>query len=125
MISWFAHRPAVAWAIAATLLLSGSVAFVRLPMATRPEVEIPRLQISTSWPGASPELLETYVTSPLEEAVQGVRGVDKVSSESRGDGSSQLTADLEPGTDITLTRLAILERIELLRKDFPAGVSSP
>ena len=124
MISWFAHRPAVAWAIAASLMLAGAVSFARLPIATRPQVEIPRLQVSTSWPGASPELLETYVTSPLEEATQGIRGVDKVSSESR-DGMSTLTVELEPTADITLTRLAILERIELLRKDFPAGVSSP
>src|ERR1043165_9183798 len=106
MISWFAHRPAVAWAIACALLLAGGVSFARLPMATRPQVEIPRLRVVTNWSGASPELLETYVTAPLEEAVQGIRGVDKVSSESRGDGTSDITIDLEPTADVTLTRLA-------------------
>lgn len=124
MISWFAHRPAVAWAIAASLLLAGGVSFARLPMASRPQVEIPRLQVSASWPGASPELIETYLSSPIEEAIQGVRGVDKVSSEST-DGSSALTVDLEPNADVTVTRLAILERLELLRKDLPAGVAPP
>lgn len=124
MISWFAHRPAVAWALSGALLLAGGVSFVRLPMSARPQVEVPRLQVSASWNGASPELIETYLTSPIEEAIQGVRGVAKVSSESR-DGQSSLTVELEPGTDVTLTRLAILERMELLRKEFPAGASAP
>ena len=124
VISWFAHRPAVAWAIAGALLLAGGVSFARLPMATKPQVEVPRLQVYSSWNGSSPELIETYITSPLEEAIQGIRGVAKVSSESR-DGECQLTVELEPNTDVTLTRLAILERIELLRKDLPAGASVP
>ncbi|MBW8773286.1 MAG: efflux RND transporter permease subunit, partial [Gemmatimonadetes bacterium] len=64
MITWFAHRPAVAWAIAGALLLAGGVSFARLPMATRPQVEVPRLQVSASWGGSSPELIETYLTSP-------------------------------------------------------------
>jgi hydrophobic/amphiphilic exporter-1 (mainly G- bacteria), HAE1 family len=124
MISWFAHRPAVAWAISGALLLAGAVSFARLPLATRPQVELPRLQVSASWPGASPELIETYLTSPIEEAIQGVRGVKKVSSTS-SDGQSSLQVELEAHTDVTLTRLAILERMELLRKEFPAGASSP
>ncbi|HTK55520.1 MAG TPA: efflux RND transporter permease subunit, partial [Gemmatimonadales bacterium] len=124
MISWFAHRPAVAWAIAGALLLAGGVSFARLPLATRPQAEVPRLDVSASWNGASPELMETYITSPLEEAIQGVRGVAKVSSNSY-DNRANLTVELEPATDVTLVRLAILERIELLRKELPAGAGVP
>jgi multidrug efflux pump subunit AcrB len=124
VISWFSHRPAVAWAISGALLLAGGVSFARLPLATRPQVEVPRLQVGATWRGASPELIETYITSPVEEAIQGVRGVAKVSSESR-DGQSSLTVELDPKADVTLTRLAILERMELLRKELPAGASNP
>src|SRR5688572_4871179 len=124
MIAWFAHRPAVAWALSGALLLAGGVSFARLPLSTRPQVEIPRLQVFASWQGASPELIETYLTSPIEEGIQGVRGVRKVSSESR-DGDANLTVELEPDADVTLTRLAILERMELLRPEFPAGVQPP
>ncbi|MGE0354454.1 MAG: efflux RND transporter permease subunit [Gemmatimonadales bacterium] len=124
MIRWAAGRPAVVWATAAAIIAAGGVAFSRLPLATRPVVELPRLEVITSWPGASPELVETYITSPLEAAIQAVRGVKKVSSES-DEASSQLTIDLEPDANVQLTRLAILERIELLRKDFPRGASPP
>ena len=130
MISWASTRPAVIWAFGVSLMLAGGVAFTKLPLATRTSVELPRLTVSTSWPGASAELLETYVTSPVEAAIQGVRGVRKTSSESGESGrgaaaNSRITVELEPDVDVQLTRLAIHERLELLRGDFPVGVTAP
>ena len=124
MISAAAHRPAVVWACCAALLVAGAIAFTRLPLATRTTVELPRLQMAAAWPGAAPEVIETYLTSPLEAAAQGVRGVKKVSSVST-DGFASLTLDLEPGADVQMTRLAILERLELLRRDMPPGAYAP
>ncbi len=74
------------------------------------------------WPGASAELVETYLGSPIEAAVQSVRGVRKISGES-GEGYLSLDIELEPDANVQLARLAILERLELLRKDFPPGAS--
>ncbi len=124
MIAWAVRRPAVVWATAAALLLAGGVAFTRLPLATRPHVELARLRITAQWPGASAELVEAYLTAPIEAAVQAVRGVAKISSQS-DEGSTRLTVDLEPPANVQLTRLGILERLELLRADFPPGVSAP
>ena len=124
MIRWAAGRPAVAWAAAIALCLAGGVAFARLPLATRTTVELPRLQLRAAWPGASAELVETYLTSPVEEAVQSVRGVRKTSSEST-EGLASLTVELEPDTDVQLARLAIHERLELLRPEFPPGAQAP
>ena len=124
MITWAAHRPAVVWAACAALLLAGGVAFVRLPLAARTSVELPQLEISASWPGASAELVEMYLTSPMEAAVQSVRGVRKTSSES-SEGQASIRADLDPDTDVQLARLGILERMEVLRPDFPRGAESP
>jgi multidrug efflux pump subunit AcrB len=124
MIAWAVRRPAVVWSTAAALLLAGGVAFTRLPLATRPRVELPRLRITAQWPGASAELVEAYLTAPIEAAVQAVRGVAKISSQS-DEGSTQLTVDLEPRANVQLARLAILERLELLRADFPPGATAP
>lgn len=124
MISAAVSRPAVVWSAAVTLLLAGLVAFTRLPLATRTTVELPRLSITSTWTGASAELLEMYVSSPIEAAIQSVRGVRKTRSESSENGSS-ITVELEPDADVQIARLSILERIELLRKDFPPGVTSP
>ncbi|MEK6689498.1 MAG: efflux RND transporter permease subunit, partial [Gemmatimonadota bacterium] len=124
MIRWAAGRPAVIWAIGVALLLAGAVSFTRLPLATRAQVELPRLQIQTAWPGASAELIESYLTSPIESAIQPVRGVRKTSSES-GDRGSQITVELDPEVDVSMTRLAILERLELFRPELPLGVAPP
>ena len=124
MIRWAAGRPAVVWATSLSLLAAGALAFARLPLATRPVVELPRLMITASWPGASAELVEAYVTSPMESAIQAVRDVKKVSSESN-DGDARITVDLEARANVQMTRLAILERLELLREDLPVGASPP
>ncbi len=124
MIRATAHRPAVVWAVCVALLVAGALAFSRLPLATRTAVELPRLQVMATWPGAAPEVIETYLTSPIEAAVQGVRGVRRVSSTSTDD-AALLTVSLHPTADVQMTRLAILERLELLRRDLPPGVAPP
>jgi len=111
-------------AASVAVLLAGAVAFAKLPLATRTAVELPRLQVTASWPGASAELVESWLTAPLEGAAQAVRGVRKVSSEST-DGLARLTLELDPAADVRLARLAILERIELLRPELPPGATSP
>jgi multidrug efflux pump subunit AcrB len=124
MIRWAVSRPAVIWAVAVAICLGGAVSFTRLALATRTTVELPRLQVTASWQGASAELVEMYLSSPIEAAAQGVRGVRKTSSESR-DGFSRLEIELDPNANVQMTRLAILERLELLRKDIPLGATAP
>lgn len=124
MIRWAVERPAVIAATAFALCLAGGVAFTRLPLATRTTVELPRIRVSVSWPGAAAEAVESYLTSPIEAAIQSVRGVRKTSSESR-EGQASLTVELDPTADVRMARLAILERMELLRPDFPPGAGQP
>ncbi len=124
MIRWAVSRPAVIWAITCVILLGGAVSFSKLALATATEVELPRLLITAQWPSASSELVEMYLSSPIEAAAQSVRDVRRTSSESR-DGTARLTIELDPEADVQLTRLAILERLELLRPTYPIGVIPP
>ena len=113
MIRW-----AVVWATSLTIVLAGAVSFTRLALATRTEVELPRLRVGVAWPGASAELMEMYVSSPIEAAIQSVRGVRKTHSDSQ-EGTASLQVDLEPNADIQIARLSILERLELLLRPAP------
>lgn len=120
MIRWATRRPAVIWSLAGGLLVAGAVAFTRLPLATKTQIDTPRISVSASWAGSSPEVMETYLTSPIEAAIQSVRGVSKITSRSR-EGSSSITVELDPDVDVTMARLAILERMEALRPELPTG----
>jgi len=122
VIRWAVGRPAVIWAIAVAIILAGAVAFTRLPLATKTTVELPRLQITVGWPGSAAELVEMYLTAPVEAAAQAVRGVKKTSSESR-EGFASLEVELEPDANVQMARLGILERLELLRPEFPPGTT--
>lgn len=124
MIRWAASRPAVVWATSITILLGGAVSFTRLALATRTEVELPRLSIGATWPGASAELVEMYVASPIESAIQGVRDVRKTRSSSN-EGSASITVELAPNADVQIARLSILERMEILAPEFPQNVTRP
>jgi multidrug efflux pump subunit AcrB len=120
MIRWAAGRPAVVWSLAAGLIVAGAVAFTRLPLATKTRVDTPRISVSATWRGSSPEVMETYLTSPIEAVIQSVRGVRKISSRST-EGRSSVTVELDPKVDVTMARLAILERMEALRPELPTG----
>ena len=124
MIKWAVSRPAVVWATSIVILLGGIVSFTRLALATRTNVELPRLTISSVWTGASAELMEMYVASPIESAIQGVRGVRKTRSTSQ-EGTATVTAELDPKADVQIARLSILERLEILAPEFPRGVTRP
>lgn len=124
MIRFATHRPAVVWAVSVAILVAGAIGFTRLPLASRTSVELPRLTVASAWNGASAEVMEMYVTSPVEALVQGVRGVKRTTSESR-DNSMNITVELEANADVQLARLGILERLELLRAEFPPGVTPP
>ena len=75
MIRFAIRRPiAVSMAYLAAALL-GVAAWRNIPVELLPDTELPRLTVTANWTGASPESMEAFVTSPLEAAVQQVRGV--------------------------------------------------
>jgi hypothetical protein len=124
MILWAVSRPAVIWAVAVMIVLGGGVSFTRLALATMTTVELPRLFVSAAWSGASAELVEMYLASPIEAAVQGVRGVRRTSSQSR-EGSASLTIELDPNADVQLTRLGDPRADRAAAPEFPAGRDGP
>lgn len=128
MIRFTIRRPVtVAMAYFAVALL-GVAAWRNLPIEFLPDTRLPRLTITATWRGASPETTEAFLTSPLEAVVQQVRGVQKVTSESRdqgGMGVAYITVEFAHGTDMDFARLELSERITSLVPELPAGVGRP
>jgi HAE1 family hydrophobic/amphiphilic exporter-1 len=128
VIRFSIRRPiAVAMAYMAVSLL-GVAAWVLVPIELLPDTELPRLTVSASWPGASPEATEAFLTSPLEAAIQQVRGVEKVSStseEQNGTGMASISVEFARGTDMDFVRLELSERLAALDEDLPDGARRP
>jgi HAE1 family hydrophobic/amphiphilic exporter-1 len=128
MIRLSLRRPiAVTMVYLATALL-GVVAWLRIPVELLPDTQLPRLSVTASWRGASPEATEALLTSPLEAAIQQVRGVEKVSSvsdEQNGAGRASIEVELARGTDMDFARLEISERLAALDEQLPDGASRP
>lgn len=123
MIRLSIRRPvAVAMAYLAVALL-GVAAWRNIPIELLPDTQHPRLQLSATWQGSSPETVESFLTSPLEAAVQQVPGVSKVTSVST-EGNASIDVEFNLGTDMNFARLDLQERIAGLEEDLPPGVSA-
>lgn len=128
MIRLAIRRPiAMAMVYLGTAVL-GVAAWRNIPVELLPDTALPRLHLRASWTGASPETTEAFLTSPIEAAVQQVRGVEKVSSissEQHGRGHSEITVEFARGTSMDFARLDLSERLAALEEDFPSAVSGP
>ena len=115
------RRPvAVAMAYVAVALL-GLRAWTDIPIERFPDVSLPRLDITASWRGASPEAMEAFLTSPVEATVQLVRGVQRVSSES-SENLARITAYFGRDTHMDFARLELSERLRVFEEtDMPPG----
>jgi len=83
------RRPVFALVIAMILCIVGLVSYSRLPLRELPNVDPPQVSVSTTYTGASAEVIETRITQPLERQISGIAGVDRIQSNSR-DGRSTI-----------------------------------
>ena len=95
----FILRPVATTLLMAAIMLSGIVAYTFLPLSTLPEVDYPTIQVQTFYPGASPEVMTSSVTAPLERQLGQMPGLNQMTSASSG-GASVIT--LQFGLDLSL-----------------------
>jgi hydrophobic/amphiphilic exporter-1 (mainly G- bacteria), HAE1 family len=105
MSDFFLRRPVFAAVCSLLILLAGLVAIPTLPIAQFPQIAPPVVTVSASYTGANAQTVETAVTTPLEEAINGVEGLRYISSQSGNDGSSTITCtfNLDRNLDIAAT----------------------
>jgi multidrug efflux pump len=119
----FIERPIATSLLMVAVLLAGLVAFRFLPLSALPEVDYPTIQVTTAYPGASPEVMATTVTAPLEVQFGQMSQLNRMSSVSSS-GSSVITLqfDLTLGLDVAEQEVqaAINAATSLLPTDLPA-----
>src|SRR5271169_3538623 len=97
----FILRPIATTLLMAAILLAGAVAYKQLPVSALPQVDYPTIQVATFYPGASPDVMASSVTAPLERQFGQVPGLKQMTSTSSF-GSSVITLqfDLELNIDV-------------------------
>jgi multidrug efflux pump subunit AcrB len=106
------------------IVVLGLFSYARLRVEQMPDVTLPFMQVLTIYPGASPEVVESDVSKPLEYAVNTVSGVKRIYSNSR-EGQSQVFVEFRQGTEITRAIQDARDKIALVRSGFPRDVKDP
>lgn len=121
--AWFILRPVATTLIMVALLLAGGVGFFLLPVSALPQVDYPTIMVRTFYPGASPDVMATAITAPLERELGQIPGLEEMSSTSSG-GASNITLQFALGLSLDVAtqevQAAIQAAATLLPNDLPA-----
>jgi multidrug efflux pump len=118
----FILRPVATALLMVAILLAGTVAYLQLPVSALPQVDYPTIQVQTFYPGASPEVMASSVTAPLERQFGQIPGLSQMTSTSSGGGSViTLQFSLEENIDVAQqdVQAAINAAFSYLPKDLP------
>ena len=108
----FIDRPILATVVSVFITLIGLGALFILPVSQYPEIVPPTVQVTTSYPGASAEVVAQTVATPLEQEINGVENMLYMSSQSTGDGKLTITATFSIGTDLNVAQMLTQNRVQ-------------
>ncbi len=121
---FFIKRPVFASVCSLLIVLVGLVGYTRLPVQEYPSIDPPVVNVSTVYPGASPQVVETEVTEILEAELNGVEGIKTLSSESR-ESVSNITVQFELNRDIETAAQDVRDRVARAVRNIPDDAEAP
>lgn len=116
---FFIDRPIFAFVISIFIVLAGIAAMRSLPIAQYPEIAPPVVQVTAFYPGASAEVLEQTVATPIENAITGVEGMMYMASTSTSAGVTTVFVTFEIGTDVDQAAVNVNNRIKQVEARLP------
>ncbi len=122
--AFFIERPKFALVIAIVMTLAGGLSIYMLPITEYPTISPPSIRVSGVYPGASADVVEATVGTPIEDAVNGVEDMIYMSSKSANDGSYSLTVTFAVGSDPDMALVRVQNRVKLAEPSLPAEVTA-
>ena len=120
---FFINRPKFAFVIAIIIMIAGGLAINSIAVNQFPEITPPQVQVTTSYPGASADVVAQSVASIIEAEVNGVENMLYMSSSNGNDGSYSLTITFEVGTDADIAAINVQNRVAQATAKLPAEVT--
>ncbi|HYW43127.1 MAG TPA: multidrug efflux RND transporter permease subunit [Bryobacteraceae bacterium] len=120
----FILRPVATTMLMVGILLAGAVGYTQLPVSALPEVDYPIIQVTTFYPGASPDVMASSVTAPLERQFGQVPGLQQMTSTS-SDGSSVITLQFNLSLSIDVAEQEVQQSINASGTYLPADLPAP
>ncbi|MGH9258194.1 MAG: efflux RND transporter permease subunit [Vicinamibacterales bacterium] len=121
-VDTFIHRPILAAVCSLVIVLAGALAIPTMPIAQYPDVAPPTVSVMAIYTGANAETVETAVTTPLEQAINGVEGMLYMSSSSTNSGVSQITVTFDVTRDQDLAAVDVQNRVNQALGRLPGEV---
>ncbi|WP_386069174.1 efflux RND transporter permease subunit [Tahibacter sp. UC22_41] len=118
------RRPVFATVVNLVILLVGVICYERLAVRLIPKVDTPVVNVATSYPGASAQVVESQITTPIEEQLSGIEGIDYIQSVSREE-SSQITVRFRLDRDPDSAAADVRDRVALARDFLPQEAREP
>lgn len=117
-------RPVFTIAMSLVLIIIGIVCFTRLSVREYPRVDKPVIGIRTNYTGASAKLIENDVTTPIENSIASVSGIEAIRSQSR-EGESSIRVEFRDGYDLNVAMNDIRDQLSTVVKRLPEGIEPP
>lgn len=124
MARFFIDRPIFAIVISILIVLAGALAALQLPIAKYPQIQPPTVSVSTTYVGANAGVVNETVAQTIEQQVNGVQGMDYMSSNSDDTGRYSLSVSFELGIDSDIASVKVQNAVATANKSLPEEVKS-
>ncbi|HCM76983.1 MAG TPA: acriflavin resistance protein, partial [Cytophagales bacterium] len=118
------NRPVLAMVFSLVIVLFGFIGFSYLGVREFPSVDPPVISVSTSYVGANSDVVESQITEPLEDAINGIAGIRTISSSSR-EGRSNISIEFELGVDLEAAANDVRDKVSGAVRNLPPDVDPP
>ncbi|MCL2000478.1 MAG: efflux RND transporter permease subunit [Planctomycetes bacterium] len=122
MARFFINRPIFAWVIAIVMMLSGIICIFQLPVSQYPEIAMPQVVITATYPGASAETLSNTVTQIIEQNMNGLDNLVYMNSQSQSSGQAQVTLTFQTGANSDIAQMQVQNKLQLATPMLPQEV---
>jgi HAE1 family hydrophobic/amphiphilic exporter-1 len=123
MVNFFIGRPIFATVLALLMVLVGAICLFTLPISLYPDLVPPQVQVTATYTGADAQTVADSVTTPIEQKVNGVKGMIYMSSDSTSQGVSRILVTFDVGYDQDIAAVDVQQKVDSAKPSLPPEVS--